>query len=181
MEYATNMSDLNNMSFVGYSQNRDYANDLYDLNNMRYVGYKKNNDCAIDIYDPENIKRMSKQITHLLMGVDPDNRKIIVPDKSIADMLYSCYDSYRPPTGDIYSRYNIPINHSESSFQSIINQAIELITSQVRTTMEMEENNSKLTAWTTVYGDFNEHKLRQHAPIKIRNKHPNAMQFNMNY
>jgi hypothetical protein len=159
----------------------EYATNMSDLNNMRFVGYTQDNECLLNLYAPENIKRMSRQITHLLMGVDPDNRKIIVPDKSIADMVYSCYESYRPPTGDIYSRFNIPIKQSESSFQSIINQAIELITSQVRTTMEMEENNSKLTAWTTVYGDFNEHKLRQHAPIQVRNKHPTAMQFNMNY
>jgi len=158
----------------------EYATNMSDLNNMRFVGYSQNNDCYSDLYEPENIKRISKQITHLLMGVDPHNRKIIVPDKTITDMIYACYESYRPPTGDIHTRYSIPGDPFDS-FQTIINQAIELITSQVRTTMEMEENNSKLTAWTTVYGDFNEHKLRQHAPIKVRNKHPTAMQFNMNY
>ena len=45
----------------------------------------------------------------------------------------------------------------------------------------MEENNRKLTIWTTVYGDFNAHQLRQHAPIKVLNKRPNPMEFHMRY
>ena len=45
----------------------------------------------------------------------------------------------------------------------------------------MEENNRKLTIWTTVYGDFNQHGLQQHSKIKVRNKRPNPMEFNMNY
>lgn len=164
MEYATNVTGP-----------------TCDYNKMRFVGYTESNDCIKELYAPENIKLVSKQITKLLMGVDPHNRPIIVPDQSICNMISECYDSFRPPTGDIYGRYNIPGSQSNAGFQSIINQAIELITSQVRNTLEIEENNAKLTAWTTVYGDFNEHKLRQHAPIKVRVKRPAPMQFNMNY
>ena len=45
----------------------------------------------------------------------------------------------------------------------------------------MEENNKKLSIWTTVYGDFNAHGLRQHPPIKIRKKRPDPFQFHMRY
>jgi hypothetical protein len=45
----------------------------------------------------------------------------------------------------------------------------------------MDECNSKLSAWTTILGDFNEHGLRRHAPIKLREKRPMPMAFNMNY
>jgi hypothetical protein len=45
----------------------------------------------------------------------------------------------------------------------------------------MDENNKKLTIWTTVLGDFNEHGLRSYAPIKIRENNINKVRFNMNY
>jgi hypothetical protein len=89
--------------------------------------------------------------------------------------------TYRPETGDIYSRYNIPNGSPLNQLQEMIDQTIELITSDVRNNLEMDENNRKLTAWTTVYGEFNDHGLRSHAPIKVRNKRPAPMQFNMNY
>ena len=38
----------------------------------------------------------------------------------------------------------------------------------------MEENNKKLTIWTTVFGDFNSHGLRSHAPIKLRERKPQS-------
>ena len=45
----------------------------------------------------------------------------------------------------------------------------------------MIEANKKLTIWNTVYGDFNKEGLRGHSQIKIREKHPQYMAFNMNY
>ena len=72
-------------------------------------------------------------------------------------------------------------NSSESYVQNMIDQVIEVITSDVSNNLEMEENNRKLSIWTTVYGDFNQSGLRQHAPIKIRKKRPQPLMFNMNY
>lgn len=166
MEYATNITG-----------------NICDDNYQRFVGYTEYNNPAINkLYNPKTIKSISNKITELLMGVDPQNRKIIVPDNTICGIISQCCDSYRPPTGDIYSRYNIPTGQAPvNHVQNIINQTIQIITSEVRNNLEMEQNNQKLTAWTTVLGDFNEHKLRQHAPIKILNKRPNPMQFNMNY
>ena len=92
------------------------------------------------------------------------------------------YDSFRPATGDIYSRYIVPNGMSTQSYvQSMVNQVIEVIVSNVKNTLEIEANNEKLTVWTTLYGDFNKDGLRQHPPIKTRNKRPTPMQFNMNY
>ena len=45
----------------------------------------------------------------------------------------------------------------------------------------MEQQNEKLSPWVQVYGDFSEHQLRSHPPIKILEKRPSTMQFNMNY
>ena len=46
---------------------------------------------------------------------------------------------------------------------------------------EIEENNKKLTIWSTLYGDFNREGLRAHPPIKIRNRRIDQMSINMNY
>jgi hypothetical protein len=45
----------------------------------------------------------------------------------------------------------------------------------------MDENNRKLTIWTSVLGDFNNHGLRQYTDLKIREKNINKVRFNMNY
>ena len=158
------------------------TNIICDDNFMRYTGYTQSAECFRKLYNPKNIKNMSKTITQLLAGVDRHNRPIIVPDKTICHVISQIYDTYRPETGDIYSRYVIPNDNTFDSYvQDIISQSIEVITSSVRNNLEMEENNEKLTIWTTVYGDFNAHQLRQHAPIKVLNKRPAPMQFNMNY
>jgi hypothetical protein len=95
--------------------------------------------------------------------------------------MNSLESDYRPEVGDIYSRYNVPKAAPTNHLQNLIDQTIELITSNVRINLEMDENNQKLTAWTTVLGDFNEQGLRSYPPIKVRNKRPAPMQFNMNY
>lgn len=153
-----------------------------DYNHIRYTGYEQTNDCIKTYFSEQTVRIISRKITELTMGVDPMNRPIIVPDTTICNIMNSVYESYRPPTGDIYSRYNVPSGTtSESYVQNMIDQVIEIITSTVRNTLEMEENNRKLTIWTTVYGDFNQHGLQQHSQIKVRNKRPTPMQFHMHY
>ena len=165
MEYATKVD--------GY---------ICDDNYVRYVGYKEDNVCIREYFGTKTVRTISNKVTELLQGVDPDNRPIIVPDKTICDMMSSIYNTYSPPTGDIYSRYIIPTGTSSESYvQNMIDQVIEVITSNVKNSLGMEENNRKLSIWTTVYGDFNEHSLRAHAPIKVLNKRPQPFMFNMHY
>jgi hypothetical protein len=165
MEYATKISD-----------------DICDSNYMRFVGYKEDNPCIRKYFDISTVRTISKKVTELLQGVDPQNRPIIVPDNTICSVMSEIYNSFRPATGDIYSRYIVPSGSSTESYvQVMIDQVIEVITSNVRNSLEMDENNRKLSIWTTVYGDFNEHGLRQYAPIKTLVKRPHTFQFNMNY
>ena len=63
----------------------------------------------------------------------------------------------------------------------MIDQVIEIIVSDVKTNYETELNNSKLSAWTTVLGDYNDNQLRSYPPIKVLNKHPQYMAFFENY
>ena len=168
MEYAIQLNDTDCIPVRNYDFNR-------------YVGYAGQED--IDKYfDPMTVSLISKKITQLLQGVDPKNRPIIVPDQMILNVLDSVNLNFRPPTGDIYARYNIPTGENCPSYiQQMIDQAIEIIYADVKNNLEMEENNKKLTIWTTVLGDFNEHQLRSHSIIKVQEKRPNPMQFNMNY
>jgi hypothetical protein len=155
---------------------------IRDDNYIRNVGYKEDNKCITKYFSTSTLRIISAKITELLQGVDQENRPIIVPDKTISSVMSEIYNSYRPPTGDIYSRYIIPSGtNSDDYVQNMIDQTIELITSDVRNNLGMDEINKNLTIWTTVYGDFNSHGLRQVPPIKIRNKHPAHFQFHMRY
>lgn len=176
MEYAVNMSGQ-----VEYSsnQNRKF---IGDDNFYRYVGYREDNECIKKYFSKNTVRTISNKITELTLGIDPENRPIIVPDKTIYNVMSDIYQSFRPATSDIYSRYIVPTGTTTQSYvQNMIDQVIEIIVSDIRNNLEMEENNRKLTIWTTVYGDFNEAGLLQHPPIKIRKRRPAPMQFNMNY
>jgi hypothetical protein len=154
-----------------------------DNNFYKHVGWEENNSCIRKYFSSDNIKSLSYKITQLLQGVDPHGRPITVPDKTICHVLSEVFNSYRPPTGDIYSRYIVPTGEPDNYVQSMIDQTIEIITSDVKNNIGMEENNRKLSVWTTVLGDFNANGLRQHAPIKIREKNTNhrGMVSFMNY
>ncbi len=154
-------------------------NSTRDHSYTRHVGWQEQNPCISEYYSKETLKTISHRVTELLQGVDPQNRPIIVPDHIISNVMDSVYNTYRPETGDIYARYNIP--SSGSYVQNMIEQTVQIITADVKNNLGMEECNSKLSIWTTVLGDFNEAGLQSHPQIKIRNKRPTPFQFQMNY
>ena len=45
----------------------------------------------------------------------------------------------------------------------------------------MVKNNKKLDRWNTVLGEHNKHGIRQFSQIKVNNRKPQGMLFNMNY
>ena len=155
--------------------------DIHDYNYLRYCGWGEDNKCIKKLFSLETVQMISKIVTQLTIGVDDKNRKIIVPNERIYEVLDGTFKAYRPPTGDIYSRYIIPNNEQANMVQSIIDQTIEVIVSNIKNQLGMEQQNEKLSPWVQVYGDFSEHQLRSHPPIKILEKRPSTMQFNMNY
>ena len=158
------------------------SSDCYNDNYTKHVGYQHDKYLMKNFFSIDTVNTISYKITELLQGVNKNNRPIIVPKKTICNIMSEIFNSYQPPTGDIYSRYNVHSGINSTNYiQNMIDQVIEIITSDVRNNLEMEENNKKLSIWTTVYGDFNNHQLRQHPPIKIRKKRPSSFQFNMNY
>ena len=153
-----------------------------DDNYNRFIGWSQHNVCINKYFSYNTVEIISHKVTELLQGADPKNRPIIVPNKTICHVMSAVYDSHRPETGDIYTRYIVPSGKGENNYvQDMIDQVIEIIVSDVRTNLGMEEYNKTLTKWTTLYGDFNKHGLRQHSQIKVRDKRPAPMQFFMNY
>jgi len=182
MEYGKQLD--NNIDLMDLDNETIHSTALCDSNVMRYVGFEKGSNlpCLKEFFSKRNIQQISKKCTQLLMGVDKENRPIIVPDNRICSVMSDIYDGFRPKTGDIFTRYNIPTSYSESDYiNDLTNQTIEVIVNTVKTTLEMEENNEKLTVWNSVLGTFNQAQLVAYPPIKVRNRRPMPMMFNMNY
>ncbi len=154
-------------------------NVISDLKLIRNVGYTQ--PLAIsNWFSDENVDSISKKITELTFGVI-ENRPIIVPKTNITTVMSEVYSNYKYPIGDMYSRYTIPSDLPNSIFTDLTNQVIEIFVSNIRTQYGMEQANSELSIWTTVLGDFNQHNLRSHPPLKIRNKKVRSMFFFENY
>ena len=148
----------------------------------KHAGFNDFNLCLRQFFSQNTIDIISYKVTELLMGVDPQNRKIIVPNQTILNIMDSVYTNFRPQTGDIFTRFTMPTGfNSDDYINNMIDQTIEIIYSEVKNNLEIEENNKKLSVWTTVLGNFNDNGLRSFPPIKILNKHPAHMQINMNY
>lgn len=155
--------------------------EVCDFNYLRHPGWSENNACIKQFFSKKTVATISKAVTQLTKGVDEKNRSILVPDARICEVMDGVFHNFRPPTGDIYSRYIVPNDQQANMVQSMIDQTIEIIVDFIVNQIGMEQNNFKLSAWVQVYGDFNTHNLTQTPPIKVLGKRPATMQFNMNY
>lgn len=164
---------------------KSFINTNNDGNYMANVGWEQThsgNETLDFLFSLKNLQNMSDMITRSLVGVDPQGRNIRVSHENIAQVLSNVYRfGTRTNIGDIHSRFIVPQAELRCDVRNLVNQTLNIIITQIKTQMEMETQNKSLTVWTTLLGDFNEHGLRGHAPIKIRRKHPQYMAFNMNY
>jgi len=158
--------------------------EIYNNNFIKHVGYSDGvpdeQSCAQIYFSQQNVTKLSKKITELLMGVEKNNRPIVVPDTNISNVMSTVYDNYIPEIGDIHTRYII-VNKNTNQIDKMNDTVINIIVTNIKNELEIEENNKKLTIWTTVLGDFNKHGLMSHSKIKLREKRPQSMAFNMNY
>jgi hypothetical protein len=179
MEYAE-FYGVNNNDNTSYARLGDDFPSFNILNNqddsvcddnfMRYVGFKEDNECIKKYFSKTTVRIISRKVTELTMGVDPQNRPIVVPEKNICSVMSQIYQAFRPAVGSIYSRYIVPTDEPDSYVQNMIDQVIEIIVSDIRNNLGIEQHNATLTAWTTVLGDFNTQGLRSHSIIKIRER-----------
>jgi hypothetical protein len=150
--------------------------------NLKYVGWDETVNNSFNVlFDKAKILEIQNKITQLLEGVEPSGRPILVPTNTIISVLFQCYESNTPIQGDLYSRYIQPDYANRDDLDKIVNNAINIIVSHVRTDYGTLACNRRLSIWNTVLGDFNKEGLRAHPQIKLRKKRPEPMQFNMNY
>jgi len=158
--------------------------DRLDMNQFQYVGWDSVsswNSLTNRLFTKRTLSVIRDKTSEYLTGVDPLGRKIIPSDNVITNSLYSVFRDHVPQTGDIYGRYTIRTDETRDDYSYIVDKTISLLVNGIRTDIEMQEQNERLTIWTTVLGDFNEHGLRSNAPIKLRHKRPDPMLFHMRY
>lgn len=149
----------------------------------RNVLFETSNETFQDIFSDSTLQWMSNKITSLLKGVSQDGRDIIVPTHVISSVMNNVYITYRPQTGDIFSRYNILQFEPRDDANHIITETIEIIVDQVKTEFELSNINYQLSIWDSVLlGDGISRKgLRQYSPLKIRENRPTPLLFNYTF
>lgn len=156
-----------------------------DVQRYMYVGktFEETGDPVITfLLSPENIKPIQNKLTQLLQGVHPEGKKIVVSENVISSVLSQIYsDWHGTNVGCIYSRYIQNDEKDRDDIRDMIDMTIETIYSNIRDEFAIEDNNKKLTIWTSVRGDFNKHGLMPHDTIKLNRKRPSGCLFNMNY
>lgn len=180
MTQNTSLQDAVTLS-NGYNIDRQYDG---QIDSNQYVGWGQQvswNSFLTRLFSKETVKTIQAKTSEYLVGVDAEGRKIIPSERIVESALFGVFENYRPVTGDIYGKYTVNNENSRDDYSYIVDQTISLLVRGIRNDLEMQQNNAKLTIWTTVLGDFNEHGLRQHAPIKVRNKRPDNFLFHMRY
>jgi hypothetical protein len=159
-----------------------YASTQRNENYLRYVGWESSEyDFTKKLFSDENIKKIKNVLYEKLKCVRSDGRPIVVSDRVITHTMSQIYDNYRPQLGDMYTIFNISAAEPRDDAKLLTDLVIETIFSNITSEIQMEEANKKLTIWTTVLGDFNEHGLRRHPIIKTNARNINKVRFNMNY
>ena len=152
--------------------------DLKKPNYGRYVGIEQTS-IYDKLYDDKLICNIQHYLAEKLRPFEKQKRKVVIDKEIIISVMQNIISARIPNTGDIYTHYTIP--NEEDDISDIINRTIQILYSDIKNEMEMEQNNAKLSVWSTLYGDFNKQGLRAHAPVKIRKNKPQSMLFNMNY
>lgn len=163
--------------------NREYQTDL-DMNSY-IVGWEKTiswNPVVQRLFTKQTVLTIQQKVSEYLAGVDEKGRRIVPSEKVVVNALFGVYRHHTPEeVGDIYGKYLVTNMNGRNDIAYIIDKTISLLVRAIRDETEMIQNNEKLTIWTTLLGDFNEHGLRQFPPIKVREKRPDNFLFHMRY
>jgi hypothetical protein len=155
---------------------------VMDENFYRYVGWSvSQGELDKRFFSKQTIDDISKTLQELLKCLRKDGRGIVVSDRVIAHMMSEVFSKNRPQLGNGYFMYNIVAAEPRDDYKTMKDMVVEMIFNTIKTEYEMDENNRKLTIWTSVLGDFNNHGLRQYTDLKIRDKNINKVRFHMNY
>lgn len=162
---------------------RELYDEQLDMNSY-IVGWEEtasSNPVIQRLFSKQTVATIQQKTSEYLMGLDEKGRKIVPSIRVVVAALYGVFRSHQPETGDIYGKYLVNNMNQRNDFAYIVDKTISLLVRAIRDETETIQNNEKLTIWTTLLGDFNEHGLRQHAPIKTREKRPDNFLFHMRY
>lgn len=155
--------------------------DLDQPNFGRYTGIETVDIPYVKDYFNDNvICNIQNFLADRLRPYEKQNRKVIVDKKIIISVMQDIITKKLPNVGSIYTHDIMPTS-TQDDYLDIINRTIQVIYGNLKNEMEIEQNNAKLSVWSTLYGDFNKEGLRQTPPIKIKRNRPTPMLFNMNY
>lgn len=170
MEYAVSLypppKDYNSNSYVGWDSK------------VPSVGYQA-------LFAPKTIKYIKTQCQNYLMPIL--NMPVEIPDHEITGMITSVANiELGGNVPDIYTKdtFNVAENSvPHYDFDRIVKITTEAIIRNIRTPWEMNKvNNESFTIWSGVgLGTGNVAGLMPHPKIKLREKRPSPMLFNMNY
>uniref|UniRef100_A0A6C0E2U9 Uncharacterized protein n=1 Tax=viral metagenome TaxID=1070528 RepID=A0A6C0E2U9_9ZZZZ len=126
-------------------------------------------------FSKNTVDYISKKITSMTKNVDERGRQIILPDDKILHLMNTVYLSYNPRQG--FDQFWTPNEY----LQSLIGQTITQAVFDIKNVLGYEQCVAKYTVWDTILGDYNNRGMRSYAPIKLKEKRPNSMEFNMHY
>jgi hypothetical protein len=181
MEYAKSIDqDIFNILKDSVTESDKEYDDTIDLNH--FVGWN-----TVTEWSPLPKMVFTKRTINLIRQKVYDyllqsmGKKIVPSERVTVIALYGVYQNHIPRTGDIYGKYLVVDETQRNDYGYIVDKTISLLIDGIKNDIEMSEQNSKLTIWNTLLGDFNENGLRQHPPIKLRERGPDRMLFHMKY
>ena len=118
-------------------------------------------DCYYVFFSKANILFISLEISKRLKGVHPDGKNIIVSYENILSVMDSVYNS------------------TFKDIAKMTMMTIQIIVDYITTEFETTKQNNSLNIWVTQYTE--DWGIRQVPKIKLREKRPTPMVFNMNY
>lgn len=160
-----------------------------DTNYMKYVGWgstvSEPDNCDVGykgFFSNDTYNYIKTNLDKLLYDIT--EKPISVTERVIRNTMETVYFNNRPQAlGDIYSRYHMTGLDCERTTDvgKMIQEVIEIIYNYIKNEVEMEKCNKSMNVYNALYGTFNEHGLLAHPPIKLLEKRPQPMQFNMRY
>lgn len=155
---------------------------VMDEDFFRYVGWQvSQQEFDKKWFARKTLDEISEVLKEKLKCLRKDGRPIVVADRVIAHMMSEVFHKNRPILGDGYFMFNIVPEKERDDYNDMKVQVIEMIFNGIKTEYEMDQNNRKLSIWSTVYGDFNPQGLRQYSTIKLNEMPLNKIRFQMNY
>lgn len=134
------------------------------------------------LFTNKTVKVIQEKVSNYLQGVSSNGSRIMPSKNVVVTALNGVFQNHIPRIGDIYGRYLVVDQTIQNDYGYIVDKTISLLIRGIKTDLEMAEQNYKLNIWDSVLlGDDNPQGLRQHSSIKLRERGPDRMLFNMKY